>query len=139
MGHELKLPSGATLTVNGAPLADAKKLLATCAKEMLPYRLGQVENRLDLYKDVLCIVASSPEIEAALWPCLRRCLYAGAKIDDSTFEGENTRQDYLPTIGEVIKENVFPFMKGLWSQWGMDWVKALIDTPELSDDETTTA
>lgn len=121
MGKEISLPSGAKLVANAAPFSEAKKLWQACAKELATVKI-QASTELDVnfFKNLFCLAISSDEIEAALTPCLRRCLYAGSKIDDGTFEAEDARQDYLMVVGEVIKANVLPFSKGLLSKLGID-------------------
>lgn len=122
MGKEIDLPSGAKLTVNAAPFSEAKKLWQACANELAHFKINaSTEMDINFLKDLVCVASSSERIEAALAPCLRRCLYAGAKIDDGTFEGEDARQDYLLVLAEVLKANVFPFFKGLLSKLGIDW------------------
>lgn len=133
MGKELSLPSGAKLVVNAAPFSEANKLWQACAKELARLKINMsTDVDINFIKDVICIASSSPEIEAALTPCLRRCLYGGTRIDDATFEEEDARQDYLIVVSEVLKANVFPFFKGLASKLGIN-VQALTENfPKLN-------
>jgi hypothetical protein len=74
--------------------------------------LGQ-DVDMRLLRDIICAGFSSPGIEAALEPCMKRCLYNGKKIDQDTFEPEETRQDYSAVCLEVALYNILPFTKGL--------------------------
>lgn len=139
MGYETKLPSGAILQVNAAPFADAQRLSQACAKELAPLKISaSTELDLDFFKNIVCAVASSENIERALWPCLRRCLYSGVKIDDGTFEPEDARQDYLLVVSEVLKANVFPFWKGLLSKSGISTEGLMSAIPASYQGPTTT-
>jgi hypothetical protein len=143
MGYEISLPSGAKLKVNEAPFSEANRLLKVCANELAEIKLGGPwQNDLDLIKDLLCMAVGSTRIEAAAWPCMRRCLYTGVKIDDGTFEAEDARQDYLPVLAEMIKANVLPFTKGLSWKWVKDTAMMLRNIQKspntTTETETTT-
>lgn len=120
-GEEVSLPSGAKLIVKPAPFSEAKNLWRACSNELLRLKINMTTNiDVNFIKDAICIASSSPEIEAALIPCLRRCLYAGMRINDGTFEKEDARKDYLLVLAEVLKVNVFPFLEGPLSKLGID-------------------
>lgn len=118
--REVKLPSGAHLKIGPASFKDAKALYQALLREMKNLNSGAKTDILMLCKEVLCTAYSSPEIEACLWECFKKCIYCGPsgdlKIDDSTFEPVKAREDYITVCMEVAKENVAPFMKSLYAE-----------------------
>lgn len=112
------LPSGAKLTIQPAPFAEAKALYQAVLDEIKHIDFSTQDEMSKLLKDLLCYGFSSKKIEAALYKCMDRVLYNGLKITDETFEPVDARGDYLVVIFEVAKENVEPFMKSLYAQYG---------------------
>ncbi len=118
MAREVKLPSGAVLTINPSSFADARALYQAFLAEMKAIKLD-LENleMVDLYKELFCVGFSSPKIEACLWECFKRCTYdrggAPMKIDGNTFDEVAARRDYMQVCIEVAKENIDPFVSGL--------------------------
>lgn len=117
MAKQLKLPSGRSLEITEASFGEAKALYQAICAEMLRLSIGGAADLGDLMKNVLCIGICSPIIEAALAPCLKRCLYEGARITPDTFEPTAAREDFNDICMEVIRENVGPFTKSLLSQF----------------------
>lgn len=115
---EMGLPSGAKLKIQPAPFAESKALFQAILEEMASLKLD-MEAEIDgnFLKDLFCVGLSSKKIDAALAPCVRRCLYNGQKITDDLFEDEKARGDYIDVIYEVAKENVLPFTKSLYAQY----------------------
>lgn len=110
----MKLPSGAELKVTLAPFDDAKVLSQCFLKEMRGVKIdGAMEIDYNFVKDIICTALYSPEIEVALWQCMKRATYNGLKIDKETFEPEEARQDYVEVCKEVALKNVAPFTKNL--------------------------
>lgn len=114
--REVKLPSGATLTVVPAPFAEAKKLFQAVMGEIraVPVTSGGTDAG-DALKNLFAQGFASPVVDAMLQPCLGRCLYNGQKITGETFEPETARQDYVPVCLEVASENVLPFGSALFA------------------------
>lgn len=115
---KVELPSGAELTITLAPFKDGKALYQAIAEELKAIDV-EFDDDIDanFMKNLFCVGISSKKIEAALEPCLKRVLYNGLKIDDKTFEPANARQDYIPAMFEVAKENVLPFAKSLYAKY----------------------
>lgn len=117
MLKEFVCPSGAVLKIGLSPFADSKTLYQALLKELKDVHLDSKMEMSTLFKELFCIGFSSPEIEKALKVCLKRCTYDSGKgefkIDDSTFEPLEAREDYMSVCMEVAKENVLPFMKSL--------------------------
>lgn len=131
--RKVVLPSGAALQITPAPFQQAKALYQALLAEMRVIPLGSLQNKADLYKDLFCIGFSSPSIDACLKPCLERCTYEAGncalRIDDDTFEPEKARGDYMKVCIEVAKENVGPFMSGLYAEY-VTISKMAVDTPQ---------
>lgn len=112
------LPSGKVLEITPAPFKDAKRLYQAVAGQLfLRINFNPDDEMTNLIKNAICLSTSSPEIEAALEPCLRRCIYNKLKIVDSTFEAVEAREDYFDVAFEVARENVAPFTKSLFAQF----------------------
>lgn len=116
--REVVLPSGATLKVTAAPFAASKALYQALLREL---RGVDASSYSALLQQVFCSGFSSPEIEACLWECFKRCSYDGGagdlKIDKDTFEPLERRQDYMDVCIEVAKENVLPFVNRLYAEF----------------------
>lgn len=117
--RKVKLPSGAELEVQVAPLAAAEALSMAVASELRALRMDASQTiDVNFAKDLFCTAVASPAIKAALEPCMKRCLYAGLPISDDTFEPVDARQDLWLAKYEVAYDNVHPFMRGPLSRYG---------------------
>lgn len=114
---EIKLPSGAVLKISHTPFAISKALYQAVLEEAKQLKFETGRDLGDILKDVFCLGFSSKRIEAALYECFKRCTYNDGKgdfkIDETTFESMEARQDYTLVCIEVAHENVSPFMNGL--------------------------
>lgn len=119
---EVKLPSGATLKINLGRFEDSKALYQAILEEAKGIVIGSKTEMASVYKDLVCVGFSSKKIEACLWECFKKCQYnSGAgdlKIDKDTFEPAAARDDYLTACMEVAKENINPFVKSLYVEYG---------------------
>lgn len=130
------LPSGAELTITLAPFADSKALYQSILEELKSVSIkGEDEIGIGLLKDLFCAGFSSKKIEAAMSKCLSRCLYNGIKIDDSTWEPAEAREDYMKTLVEVAKENIAPFVKSLSLEFSI--AKEILLKDQASRPKTT--
>ncbi len=119
MGRKVKLPSGAELDVDISEFENSKDLYMIMAEECVELKLDptvQVHD-VNLYKSVLLKMLSSKKIEAALWKCMNRSTYKGARITQDTFEPAAARGDYLTVCFEVAVENVGPFVRPLFARF----------------------
>lgn len=113
--REVALPSGAKMKINVAPFASSKGLYQALLREL---GVIQIDDNFDFkyfLKDVFCKGFSSPEVEHWIWKCLEKSLYNDARFDNDTFEPVERRDDYMTVCVEVVKENVGPFLKSLYS------------------------
>lgn len=119
--REHKLPSGAILKVSPAPFKEAKALYQAILKEGRGIEVSSKTELAALYKEIFCAGFSSVEVERCLEACFKRCQYCDSrgelKIDESTFEPVNARDDYMTVCMEVAKENVLPFVKSLYAEY----------------------
>lgn len=127
MNETLTLKSGRALLMSIAPFAVGTKLFKTVMAELravdidvtkldlnADINLAKMDPKLlNVIKNVACEIASSEVIEATLFECMARCTIDGKKIDRSTFDPPDARQDYLPVAWEVMKFNLTPFFRGL--------------------------
>jgi hypothetical protein len=76
---------------------------------------------MTLFKELFCGSFTSKEVERCLWACFARCLYSGptieGKITKDTFEPLEARQDFIVVCTEVARENVLPFVNGLYAEY----------------------
>lgn len=121
---EISLPSGKKLSIGSTPFSESKALFQAVLEELRKIGISSKDDHMEVMKNLFCMGFSSKKVEDALAVCLKRCLYDGLKIDENTFEPEESRADYLPVCLEVVKENVAPFLKGLSA--GLNSVSTLI-------------
>jgi hypothetical protein len=113
---EFTAPSGAQVVINVADWADAKRL-----KKAIERELSESGLKIDLQADMsslasaLLRVDSSDAVDAALAPCLARCLRNGMKITDATFNDVEARKDYYEIVHKCIEENLRPLVESLLS------------------------
>lgn len=123
MSKEVKLPSGAILKIGLPPFAVSRDLYQAVLEEAKGILIGSKTEMASVYKDLFCIGFSSKKIEACLWKCFEHCQYNNGqtgdlKIDKDTFEPEAARDDYMTVCMEVAKENIHPFAKSLYAEYG---------------------
>lgn len=118
---EVKLPSGAILKITISPFSDSKALYQALLEEFRKIDFKSSTGIPVVLKDVLCAGFSSKKIESCLEQCFKRCIYndgrGDLKIDATTFEKEESRVDYISVCMAVTKENVAPFMTGLFAEF----------------------
>lgn len=116
----IEMPSGAKLEITLAPFSDANVLYKKIARELKTVKVNagmDIENMdVNFIKDLMLTAIGSDEIEDAIKTCMKRCTYKGVKIDKDTFEPEEARGDYFQVCFEIAKENLLPFLKGLFAQ-----------------------
>lgn len=139
--REVTLPSGAVLKIRIAPWAEAKALSKAVFKMGRGTSLGGSADVGDFVKDLLFGGFSDPEVEKCLAVCLARSTYndgtGDTKIDDTTFEKETSRQDYVTVVMEVMRDNLGPFGKSLYAEW-LAGLRLLMTGDQKSKSETTT-
>jgi hypothetical protein len=118
MMKEVKLPSGAVLKIGLAPFEAARSLYQAVLEEAKSVMISSSTEMASVYKDLFCLGFSSKKIENCLWECLKNCLYNDLRIDAKTFEPVTARNDYMTVCMEVAKENIHPFVKSLYAEYG---------------------
>lgn len=75
----------------------------------------------DFLKNVIIGVDTSPEVNNAIFDCLKYCTYnTTEKIDEGLFDKcQEAREDYYEIIISCIEENLRPFIKSLVSEWSI--------------------
>lgn len=104
---ELTVPSGAQVVINTAPWEDAIAL-----QQAIFYEVGRGAG---LNLSTFMMVAASPVVYAAVMKCAIRSTYNNEKITSQTFKTKESREDYIPIITAVVKENLGPLEAGLFS------------------------
>jgi len=117
VGRKVELPSGAMLEITVSPLKEGKALYMAIAREMAAVAIQGQDQLFNLLKNVIMAGLASKEIDDAIEACMKRVTYNGLKIDDSTFDPEERRQDYFFARYEVAYDNVLPFLKPLLSKY----------------------
>lgn len=119
--REVTLPSGAVLKVQPAPFAEAKTLYQAILAELRGVPVSVTMDMAGLFKDLFCTSFASSRIEAAIKPCLARCLYnfgqGDLKVTDDCFEAVDRRQDYIIVLKEVAQDNTAPFVSSLFADY----------------------
>lgn len=123
------LPSGAKLEITLLPWEEAWGVSQRVAKVFEGLPIDGESLKMDaksfLLADVakikgplLFLVGNQVIVEAAK-TCFKRCTYNGLRIDKDTFEAREARQDYIPAVIQVLRENIAPFFESLISSLGM--------------------
>lgn len=126
MSIKIILSSGAKLEITPLPYLKAWSVSQIVIKEVEkigldPKDLKSIDFNNPMAADVLnfknplCAVLASESILEAAKTCMERCTYNGLRIDDDTFERIEARQDFLPVVFSVLKENISPFFANLFS------------------------
>ena len=105
---DLAVPSGAVVVINAAGWKEAKQLKKAIEREMA------ITGSISL--PTVLLVDSSDAVDAALAPCLARCLYNGEKIIEKTFDSTSARADYYDSVIACVKENLAPLAESLLSK-----------------------
>lgn len=117
---DLIVSSGAKVVINVADFEDTIALKNSIVREASK---NVALDAISLSSDIarLAVLAatvdSSPEVYAAIWPCLSRCTYNGEKITKKTFEPVEARKDYYDILIECVKVNVSPFFESVLSKF----------------------
>lgn len=135
-GHDFNLPSGAKLTISVAPFGDAKSLHDGILKALkgggiADLDLGKLKDfkaggtAVSMIAEKALAMASSPEVEAAVFKCGERALYtpAGAAVAmrvsrgmfDEGEAGIKAREDYYLIAARIIEVNFMPFLAPIFS------------------------
>lgn len=117
MSKTFKATSGVEVVINLAPWQDAKALKKAIQQQIVASGINpeKVDGILGLIP-VLMQVDGSDMFEAALAPCLERCLRDGEKITEKTWDKKGARVDYYDIIEACVMENLNPLVQGLFSR-----------------------
>ena len=137
MTATFKAPSGAEIAINMAPWRDAKHLKNALEKETaalgsLPEGVQDMASIISMLK-----IDSSPDFDAALWPCLARCTRNNEKITEETFNDIEARRDYYEIVLACIKENLAPLVESLFSKFAELGVKRATQSGDQKPESTT--
>lgn len=134
--QEFDLPSGARLTISVAPFLDAKHLHDAILKALKGGGIAELDlSKLKDFKaggaavnmiaEKALAMASSPEVEAAVFKCGERALYTPAgsstpmKVSKGMFDdgelGIKAREDYYLIAVRIIEVNFMPFLAPIFS------------------------
>ena len=123
---KVSLPSGAVLEMTLAPFLEGEKLFSATAECLKAVSLDGNFDTEDLsssfngLKNAILACLTSRELKDALLACMKRCTYNGQRITSwDIFEDVNAREDYLTVCWEVVKFNLTPFTKSLFSKFSM--------------------
>lgn len=140
---ELILDSGAKLVITVAPFQDAHGLLKAILRSVkgtdianvdIPDSLEKMRNNLQALSpliDKVLSIATSDDVEVALFKCFQRVSYNDLKITRDLLDdpkiGDQLRQDYYTICYRVIEENCKPFFVRTFSG-----LRASPQTPDVS-------
>lgn len=121
--REVELPSGAIMKIQVAPFKDAKNLYQVLLREFKALEFTAKTDHEVLFKNLFCAAFSSVAVEKALWECFKSCTYntgnGEKKMSEDTFEPVEARDDFTLACWEVGQENIAPFWKSLWREYGL--------------------
>ena len=128
IGNQTKvsLPSGAELEITLAPFLEGERLFSATAECL---KSVSIDGNLDLedlsssfnsLKNAILACLTSKEMKEALLSCLKRCSINRQRITSwDIFDDIKARQDYLTVCWEVVKFNLTPFTRNLFSKFSM--------------------
>lgn len=130
----VSLPSGAELEMTLAPFTEGERLFTATAECLKSVKVNGNEDVEDLtsninsIKDAFLSCLTSQAMKDAILGCLKRCTYNKQRITSwDIFDDINARGDYLTVCWEVVRFNLSPFMKSLFSK-----LSALMETTKMS-------
>ncbi len=122
--NKVSLPSGAELEMTLAPFLEGERLFAATAECLKSVNIDgdisveDLTSSFNSLKNVFLSCITSKDLKDALLSCLKRCTYNGQRITSwDIFEEEKAREDYLSVCWEVVKFNLTPFTKSLFSKF----------------------
>lgn len=121
---KVSLPSGAELEITLAPFLEGEKLftaVAECLKSVKVDGNTDVKDftsNINSLKDMFLSCLTSQNMKDAILSCLKRCTYNKQRITSwEVFDNIEAREDYLVVCWEVVKFNLTPFTKSLFSKF----------------------
>ena len=121
---KVSLPSGAELEISLAPFLEGERLFSATAECLKGVKVdGNTEvqdltSNLNSIKDMFLSCLTSQEMKSAILSCLKRCTYNNQRITSwDIFDDCKAREDYLTVCWEVVKFNLTPFTKSLFSKF----------------------
>ena len=125
IGNQIKvsLPSGAELEITLAPFMEGERLFTATAECLKGVKVDgnadvqDLTSNLNSLKDMFLSCLTSQAMKDAILACLKRCTYNRQRITSwDVFDSLEARQDYLAVCWEVVKFNLTPFTKSLFSK-----------------------
>ena len=125
IGNQMKvsLPSGAELEMTLAPFMEGERLFTATAECLKGVKVDgnadvqDLTSNLNSLKDMFLSCLTSQAMKEAILACLKRCTYNRQRITSwDVFDSLEARQDYLAVCWEVVKFNLTPFTKSLFSK-----------------------
>ena len=116
----VSLPSGAELEMTLAPFLEGDRLLTATAECLKGLKISGQEDidNFSSIKDAFLSCLTSQAMKDAILGCLKRCTYNKQRITSwDIFDDVNARGDYLTVCWEVVKFNLTPFTKNLFSKF----------------------
>lgn len=120
---KVSLPSGAELEMTLAPFMEGERLFSATAECLKSVKLdGNADMRdvvgdLNGLKDMFLTCLTSQSMKEAILACLKRCTYNKQRITSwDIFDDIKAREDYLMVCWEVVKFNLTPFTKNLFTK-----------------------
>lgn len=125
IGNQMKvsLPSGAELEMTLAPFMEGERLFAATAECLKGVKVdgnsdvNDLTSNLNSLKDAFLSCLTSQAMKDAILACLKRCTYNKQRITSwDIFDDIKAREDYLAVCWEVVRFNLSPFTKSLFSK-----------------------
>lgn len=120
---KVSLPSGAELEITLAPFMEGERLFAAAAECLKSVKIDgntdveDLTSNINSVKDAFLNCLTSQDMKDAILACLKRCTYNKQRITSwDVFDRVDAREDYLMVCWEVVKFNLTPFTKSLFSK-----------------------
>ncbi|MBO7735900.1 MAG: hypothetical protein J6S67_25245 [Methanobrevibacter sp.] len=121
---KVSLPSGAELEITLAPFSEGERLFSATAECLKGVKVDgnadiqDITSNLNGIKDMFLSCLTSQAMKDAILACLKRCTYNKQRITSwDVFDDVKAREDYLAVCWEVVKFNLTPFTRSLFSKF----------------------
>lgn len=121
--NKVSLPSGAELEMTLAPFMEGERLFTATAECLKSVKVDgntdvqDLTSNINSLKDAFLTCLTSQAMKDAILACLKRCTYNKQRITSwDVFDNVEARQDYLAVCWEVVRFNLSPFTKSLFSK-----------------------
>lgn len=111
--------TGAKVVLNPCSLVEAFRLKSKIQKALLENGIKLEQALEEDLSQIIMALDSSEDVFNSLFECLRKSTYNNVRITPEVFESLEAREDLYEIFFYCLKVNIYPFLKPLLSQFGI--------------------